>query len=210
MDMRKIILIGGAPLSGKSTLASELSKKLQISWVSTDDIRKWMEALVRKEDYPDLFYGDGLDAIAFYEKFKTPDEVFRMENKQGDDVQKGVRAMIESFWWWDKFIIEGIAITPAFVKQFQDAHQDIAIIPVFIVDTDRENIKMRLEKRGLWDDANTYPDYITPLELEWTILFNNFYQTETAKYDYEVSDIKDIANTIDQIITLFNNYEATK
>src|SRR5579872_2819760 len=148
MEKRKVILIGGAPLSGKSTLAAELSKRLQIPWVSTDDIRKWMEQIVRKEDYPDLFYGDGLDVVAFYEKFKTAEEIFQRENKQGDDVQKGIKAMIESFWWWDKFIIEGIAITPTFVRQFQNTHTDISVIPVFIVDTNRDNIKMRLEKRG--------------------------------------------------------------
>lgn len=90
MNKRKVILIGGAPLSGKSTLAKKLSESLHIPWVSTDDIRKWMEQLVRKEDYPDLFYGDGLDTVAFYDKFKTAEEIFQLENKQGDDVQRQI------------------------------------------------------------------------------------------------------------------------
>jgi 2-phosphoglycerate kinase len=121
-----------------------------------------MQALVRKEDYPDLFYGDGLDAVAFYKKYGTAQEVFERENRQGLDVQQGVTAMIDSFWWWDKFIIEGIAITPSYASLFQESHPNLEVKTAFLIDRDRERIKERLYKRGLWDGADTYPDYIKP------------------------------------------------
>lgn len=192
MSKRKVIFIGGAPLSGKSTLAKELSTKLGMPWVSTDDIRKWMEALVRKEDYPDLFYGDGLDVVAFYEKFKTADRIFELENQQGVDVQKGVTAMIDSFWWWNEMIIEGIAITPQYAHWLQRYRPEIILNAAFLVDRDRASIQKRLDKRGLWDDAGTYPDYIKPIELEWTILFNNYYERETSKYGFRAHDIGEL------------------
>lgn len=191
MAKRKIFLIGGAPLSGKSTLASELSKRLDIPWVSTDDIRKWMQAVVRKEDYPDLFYDDSPNAVTFYKKY-TAQEVFRLENTQGLDVQKGIVAMIENFWQWDEFIIEGIAISPEFVRKFIDDHKDLEVVPIFLVDKDKENVKNRINKRGLWDAADTYPDYIKPIELEWTILFNNYYEKATQENGFPIHNIAEL------------------
>lgn len=201
MSKRSVILIGGAPLSGKSTLAKELSKKLDMPWVSTDDIRKWMEALVRKEDYPDLFYGDGLDAVAFYEKFKSAQRIFELESQQGIDVQKGVTAMIDSFWWWNEMIIEGIAITPQYAHWLQQSRPEISVRAAFLVDRDKASIQKRLNKRGLWDDAGTYPDYIKPIELEWTILFNDYYELEAAKYGFEVHNIVELGNLKAMLMT---------
>ena len=200
MSKRTIILIGGAPLSGKSTLASELAKQLHMPWVSTDDIRKWMQALVRKEDYPDLFYGDGMDAVAFYEKYKTAQKVFEMEKRQGLEVQKGITAMIDSFWWWDECIIEGIAITPAYVRQLQATHPDITVKAAFLVDKDRENIKTRLYARGLWGDADTYPDDIKPIQLEWVILDNRYYEQEAQKHDFPVHNIAELEGLKEELV----------
>jgi len=189
---KTVLLIGGAPLSGKSTLAKGLSEILGTPWVSTDDIRKWMEPLVRKEDYPDLFYSDGLDAEAFYKKYKTAQKVFELENRQGLDVQKGITAMIESFWWWDAFIIEGIAITPSYARLFQNSHKNLAVRSVFLIDRNRDSIWQRLTQRGLWGAAGTYPDYIKPIELEWTILFNHYYEAECAKHGFITHDITEL------------------
>jgi 2-phosphoglycerate kinase len=192
MNKRSVILIGGAPLSGKSTLAKSLSKKLDIPWVSTDDIRKWMQAIARKEDYPGLFYSIGLDAVAFYKKHQTAQSVVDGEVIEGLDVQKGVIAMIDSFWWWDKFIIEGIAISPSFIMQFQESHKDIDVTPIFLVDKDRDNIKKRIGERGLWDKAGTYPDYIKPLELEWVVLYNQHYEQEVSTAGFEIHEISEL------------------
>lgn len=38
-----IILIGGAPTTGKTTLAKALSRVLGLPWISTDHIRAWMQ-----------------------------------------------------------------------------------------------------------------------------------------------------------------------
>ncbi len=193
MTKRSVILIGGAPLTGKSTLAAELSRKLDMPWVSTDDIRKWMRALVRPEDYPYLFDGQDLDVESFYHRFKTAPEVFEKVKREGLDVQKGMTAMIDSFWWWDGFIIEGIAVTPLYVRQLQDAHLSLTVKPVFLIDQDRDNIRKRIDKRGLWGDAGTYPDYVKPIEVEWTVLLNGYYEQEAAKYGFIAHDITELA-----------------
>lgn len=199
MHRREVIFIGGAPLSGKSTLASELSKKLAIPWVSTDDIRNWMQAVSKKEDYPGLFDGHGLDAKAFYKRFKTAQEVFEQQRKQSLDVQKGVTALIDSFGWRGTFIVEGIAIMPSYVDQLQKASSH-TIQAIFLVDRDPENIKERLHKRGLWDKADTYPEYIKPIELEWTIMFNRHYEQETQLYNFALHDITELDSIEHQVM----------
>lgn len=181
-------------VAGKSTLALGLSKDLGIPWVTTDDILKWMQALVRKEDYPDLFYIDeGMTAQEYYKKYQTPQEVVEHEGRQQREAQKGVTAMIENFWWWDKFIIEDIAITPEYVREFQTSHPDIAVQAVFLVDRDKQRIKERLYTRGVWDKADKYPDYIKPLELGWVLLAHQYYEAEAPKYGFELHDITEIA-----------------
>lgn len=194
----KIILIGGAPLSGKSFYADKLSKNLGIPWISTDDIKEMMQELVQKEHYKDLFYGYGMDAEQFYKVFKTPEKVFEMENRQSKDVQKGVEAMISRFYNWKTWIVEGIAITPEFVYKMQSKYMDYEIIPIFLYDNDENNMKERLYKRGLWAESNEYPDYIKLFELGWVILFNKFYKSEAAKYKYNLYNIeeKDIFDVI--------------
>lgn len=151
-----------------------------------------MQTLVRQKDYPDLFHSVGIGAAEFYKKHTSPQEVLQLELQEGLDVQKGIAAMIDSFLWWDEFIIEGIAISPSFVKQFQDSHMAITVTSLFLVDRDKENIKKRIDTRGLWGDTGTYPDDIKPAELQWTALFNKYYEREATKYGCLVHDITEL------------------
>lgn len=57
---RKIILIGGAPTVGRSTMAKFLSERLGIPWISTDQTRAIMQAVVSKDAYPALFTANGM------------------------------------------------------------------------------------------------------------------------------------------------------
>jgi len=86
--VNKIILIGGAAGTGKSTLAQQLSEHLQISWISTDQIRA---------------------ILGVHEKD---------ENKQSELVWKGVLRLIKRgpFPWKNGMIVEGVAILPKFVS----------------------------------------------------------------------------------------------
>jgi 2-phosphoglycerate kinase len=52
MEKRQIILIGGAPTVGKTSIAKLLSKHLGIPWISTDMIREIMRGTVDNEELP--------------------------------------------------------------------------------------------------------------------------------------------------------------
>lgn len=87
----KIIVIGGASGTGKSTLAKRLSKHFNIPWISTDQLRT-IQGINEKN-----------------------------QGKQIELTWKGVSAFLEHPHPWETGIIEGIAITPELLtRDFKD------------------------------------------------------------------------------------------
>jgi len=53
--MQRIILIGGAPTTGKSTIAMRLSEELHLPVISTDQIRTIIQSIADPHIHPNLF-----------------------------------------------------------------------------------------------------------------------------------------------------------
>ncbi len=176
---RKIILIGGAPATGKSTIAHTLSKELECPWFSTDFVRAWMKQLVSNEDYPELFNFAGISAEEHYKKFSVS-ETIASEKARDTQVFKGVKAFIETNCDWSCYIVEGISIHPDFLTELNG--DDYEIYPLFLIDLHKERIKEILHTRGLWGDAHTYEDWVKDIELEYLIETNREYQRLCEEY----------------------------
>ena len=74
---------------------------------------------------------------------------------------------------------------------------------IFLVDEDIERVRKTIYTRGLWDDADKYPDSVKDKEVEWVIAFNEYIKTEAKKYNFPVVDIgnrKEYLNQIKRII----------
>ena len=182
-------MIGGAPLSGKTTLADMLAAKHQAVQISTDNIREWMWRLTRPEDYPSLFDGHELDVETFYRENDTPEKVMNGQINEGKDVEKGIRAFISCELPWERLIIEGIGITPEFASRLQKDFPNITFETTFLFDDNTERIRQRIQQRGLWGPKDSYPDYIKDKEVAWVILYNNFYKTEARKHNFSLRHI---------------------
>lgn len=188
--MNKIIIIGGAPVVGKSFIARRLSEELKLPWISTDGIREIMRRIVKKEDFPQLFHLDEKEITAEkYLSSHTPQQIIDSQNAESEDVWKGVEALIDTDYVWKDYIIEGVAILPSLVKSIDISKHNIK--PVFLIDENKERIKNTIYTRGLWDDANTYSDEVKEIEVEWTVLFNKYIESETKKYGYKVYKIEE-------------------
>jgi 2-phosphoglycerate kinase len=166
-----------------------LASKHHAVQFSTDNIRDWMMRITNAQDYPRLFYGEGLDVESFYRKYDTPEKVLKGEIDQGKDVEKGIVALLECYLPWEQLAIEGIGITPEVVAQLQKQFPKIEFETTFLFDNDLTQIKRRVWQRGLWDLADTYPDYIKEKEVEWVVLYNEFYKEEAKKYNLPLTDI---------------------
>lgn len=199
-DSKKIILIGGAPTVGKSTLAKSLSDKLNIPWVSTDQIRQIMRSATSRVQTPSLFNPEGYDAEKFLNEFSA-DQIVEMEIAQGEATWVGVKAFIEDAYpWIDSYIIEGIAILPHFVHK--DMHNLKEVCPVFLVDSDADRVREVVFNRGLWDDARLYPDELKEKEVEWVLKFNDHIVHATEKYHYPKIEV---SKKFDDLTMLMEN-----
>jgi 2-phosphoglycerate kinase len=186
--MRKIILIGGAPTSGKSYTARVIAEDLKLPWISTDTIREQMRGIVRKDDYPNLFIfndSDPKQAVEYLSE-ATTNKIVDDQNKESGDVWKGLKALIENDYVWDDFVVEGVAILPSFIPQLSDNN---IIIPFFLTDNNKRRIRETIFTRGLWNEASKYPDSVKEKEVEWVLAFDQWIRKESKKYGYKTFDI---------------------
>src|SRR5471030_1610776 len=119
---KQIILVGGMPTAGKSTIAKNLSKQLNLPWISTDQIGIISRAVATREEYPKLFTWEDYDGFRYLNQF-TADEITDNEFAKSESIWLGVRKLIkEDYTWNNGFIIEGDDILPRLVaKDFSDA-----------------------------------------------------------------------------------------
>lgn len=197
--MRKVILIGGAPTIGKSHLARKLAEELQLPWISTDTIREQMRKIVRKEDYPSLFlHSEATSDLAVeFLTHNTAEEIVHHQNRESEDVWKGVKALIETDYVWQEFIVEGIAILPNFVSQLE--HDKESIKPVFLFDDNEKRIREVVFTRGLWDDAEKYPDTVKVKEIKWVLKFNMWLKKECERFGFPIVKVGDRSFYIKEI-----------
>lgn len=176
---KTIILIGGAPTAGKSTMAQRLAKHLDLPWMSTDQIRDIARFVARREDHPKLFNPEGYDAERFLTEFSSQ-EIANMEFEQGDAVWPIVRQFIENEYTFEKgFILEGVHVLPNHVAELQKQHGNIR--GVFLIENDEDRIRHIIYTRGLWGDADSYPDSVKEKEVEWVQAFNKRLREEAEK-----------------------------
>lgn len=198
--MNKVILIGGSPTAGKSYTARKLAEQLKLPWISTDTIRESMRQIVRKEEYPYLFnhlqfLGKG-GAVKFLTQ-KTSEEIVNHQNEESIDVWKGVKALIETDYVWEYFIIEGAAILPHLVSSLVKKNKNIKA--VFLIDENLARVRKTIFTRGLWGEANEYPDSVKEKEVEWINLFNNYIKREAKKYNLPVVSIGNRKNHLSEV-----------
>ncbi len=196
---KKIILIGGAPTAGKSYFARKIAEELKLPWISTDTIRDQMRKIVRKKDYPRLFFhsGAGPEVVSRYLSKNTAKQIVKNQNEESRDVWKGVKAIIETDYVWGSFIIEGVAILPHLVAKMTQRKKEIKAI--FILDEDIDRIRKTIFTRGLCDDADKYPDKLKEKEVEWVLEFNKFIKSEAKKYGLPVVVVGDREKCYKQI-----------
>ena len=194
---QQIILIGGAPTTGKSTVAQLLSEKLKIPWVSTDTIRTVMQKVCNKGEYPSIFQDENYTAEEFLTKF-SPEEIVERHHKENDAVWEGICAIVENGYPWDSFIIEGIAIEPHLIKK--DLPDDSRIKTIFLIDEDTDRIREVVFNRGLWDSAKSYSDDVKEKEIVWVKEYSEKLKKEAEKYNFPCLEVAKNNNDIESVI----------
>ena len=184
----KVFLIGGAPVVGKTSLARKLSEDVGLPWISTDTIRSLMQRVVRKEDYPALFY-PSMSQAKDYLADHGPKEIIDDQNSESLAVWQGVQGILGSDYPWKSYIIEGVAVLPKLVNEAM-GHVD-NICPMFLYEDRKERIRKVIFERGLWDDADKCSNELKEKEVSWVVMFNKFIKEEAAAYGFPLIEYKD-------------------
>lgn len=184
---KKIILIGGSPVAGKSYTTRKIAEELKLPWISTDTVREMMGEIVRKKDYPDLFFFDEATpkmATKFLNKYSA-NQIVKIINRESVEVWDGVKGIIDTDYVWGSYLIEGVAILPRLASKLKKKN----VKTLFLVDEDEKRIRKNIFTRGLWDDARKYPDSVKEKEVEWVLEFNKYIKKEAKKYGFPVVSV---------------------
>jgi 2-phosphoglycerate kinase len=123
-DYPKVILIGGAPLSGKTTLSRKLASLLERQCLSTDDLGRAIAAVTSSDSHPGLHPHPlaETDYCEYCISHSVP-ELVEHYQRQHVAMWPGVAAVIQAHAIWDcPIIIEGWVLLPEWISQLEYAN----------------------------------------------------------------------------------------
>jgi 2-phosphoglycerate kinase len=116
-----VLLLGGAPSSGKSTLARHVGLSLGCDVVSTDDISCGARAMTTPETHPALHPMAGVDYRRYYVE-RSPDDVWNESLAAHRALWPAVRDVIAARRSFGRpAVVEGWALLPALVSTLDTA-----------------------------------------------------------------------------------------
>jgi len=118
-NYHKVVLIGGAPMTGKTTVARKLAAQLGYACLSTDDLGEAIRAITTCKSHPDLHPMTGYDYREYY-ICHSLEELIRHTQKQHKASWPAVEAVIRTHAAWGQpIVIEGWNIYPEWVNQLE-------------------------------------------------------------------------------------------
>lgn len=197
---RQIILIGGMPTVGKSTIAKKLSEHFGLPWMSSDQIREIMKSAIDPSSDSPLNISVDMRAEDYFDRY-TPQQIAEMEYEQGIATWPGIRFMINNDWTWrDGFILEGVNILPKLVADEQSKRGSIK--GIFLSDIDTGRTREVIFTRGLYGKADSYPDDIKERELESVQVFDGIIREEAKEYHLPVIQISKNDNDLVAVLDI--------
>lgn len=154
-----IILIGGAPRTGKTTLAKELSKKLNISWISTDTLEVIAREYIPEKDlakaypYTTLRRAKGArNNDEFYSKYSTA-KIVQVLKAQAKTNHNAIEAMVSNeIANGNDTIMEGYHLDPSFVAKLIKKYGSKNIKALFLTKFDAKKFAEDVHKSSTPND----------------------------------------------------------
>lgn len=196
-----LILIGGIPGSGKSTIATELANQMSIIRTqSTDMLREVMRALIPKRLSPSLHgssfnAGKALHTQAFYTANKSDALVsgFKMQSDMVSVACEAVlkRAINERV----SMILEGVHLGPNLYRKMGKA--DAIVVPIMLSVLDQKRLKRNFKGRSKDAEKRAAKRYLDNFDLIWQLQAAILSDADTA--DIEIVDNVNIDETVSDI-----------
>jgi hypothetical protein len=203
--MRKpyVILIGSASGIGKSTIAAELAKQLNIKHlIESDFIRAVVRGIIGKEYAPAL-HSSSYDAYKHLRNKNRYDDYGDLVSAGFDEhasyvipaLEKIIRRAITDY---DDIIIEGVHLVPGLIDTEQ--FEEYANIYFFVLSSDEESHKERFVKRAVQiHRGGKQLDFFK----ENRIIHDHLLE-QAKKNNVEVINTQTIEKTLDSILSIIN------
>jgi len=139
----KVILIGGSPMSGKTTLANKIASKYFYNCISTDDIGQVIQTVI------DIDPMKGHDYREYYIR-KSIDDIINDTKKYHEKMWFSIKRLIEIHSTWSNpIIVEGWALYPRLVKELNSE----SIKKIWLVCDNKLLEKRLLEAKDFYQGA---------------------------------------------------------
>ena len=208
--MRKpyVILIGSASGIGKSTIAAEIAKQLNIKHlIESDFIRAVLRGVIGKEYAPELHSSsyDAYKHIRNKKRFENYDElVSEGFDNHASYVIPGLEKIIQrAVTDNDDIIIEGVHLVPGLINTEQ--YKEYANVFFFILSSDEESHKERFVKRAIQiQRGGKQLDFFK----ENRIIHDHLIR-QAEDNNIPVINSTSIETTLDQILAIINKTSVT-
>ena len=123
MAAPKVILIGGAPMTGKSAAARLVAAQLGYGCMSTDDIGQAIEAVTTPQSHPALHRMVGQDYREYYVARSITQLIADAEVRHAALWPALERIIVSHASWGTPLVLEGWALQPDAVAGWRPARQ---------------------------------------------------------------------------------------
>ena len=204
--MRKpyVILIGSASGIGKSTIAAELARSLNIKHlIESDFIRAVVRGIIGKEYAPALHSSsyDAYKHIRNKNRFRSYDELVSAGfDEHASYVIPALEKIIQrAITDYDDIIIEGVHLVPGLINTEQ--FDDDANIYFFILSSDEESHKERFVKRAVEiHRGGKQLDFFKENRI-----IHDHLMTQAEEYGVTVIKSETVEKTLEKILSHINN-----
>jgi 2-phosphoglycerate kinase len=119
MRYPRVILIGGAPMAGKTTVAHRLAARLGYGCLSTDDLGEAMRAVTTTDSHPHLHPMEGYDYREYYVT-RSPEALITDVSREHRALWPAVQRVIHTHaTWGTPIVMEGWSLWPEWVTQLR-------------------------------------------------------------------------------------------
>ena len=168
-----LLLIGGASGVGKSTAATLLASRLNITRTqSTDMLREVLRILRPADIAPELHYSsfNAWKAIATESEDET--QAARIQtgfDRQADEVEVAIRALLDRAQKEQaSIIVEGVHVRPSIIKRLT-LESDVILIPVVMMVDRRKTLKQFFKGRSVTTRRRPGEHYLNNIDAIWTL-----------------------------------------
>lgn len=206
-SLPRVILIGGAPLSGKTRLAQAMARRLEIAHISTDDLSTAIRAITSVDSHPALHYLDVDGCFRDYYPSHAPGRLLEDAMVFHRAAWPAIEAVVVAHATWDRpALIEGWGILPELLSGL--GREDVGAL--FVVPDESVYEPRCRADPGFWEGAADEEELITSFARR-SILFGRMLEGSAREHGLPVlrpDPQADLEATVDAALGLLEDQPA--